>query len=313
MALFSKKTRKKIVTAAFAAVLIFCLVIELGQYIPALGIPSWDELFANADLSSTPVVPDGECQVYFIDVGNADSILIRQGETNALIDAGERGDGDDVLAYLRAQGVKKLDLVIATHPHADHIGGMADVIDAIPVDKFVMSFMPEDETPTSATYLNMLETLDEKNVPVEEAVPDTVYTLGTARLTVLAPLSSSDEANNISVVTRLTFGERSFLFMGDAETDVEKELLKSGKPLSADVIKVGHHGSDTSSSQAFLMKVNPDVAVIPCGKGNSYGHPHEETLTRLSKMDVTIYRSDVNGHVAVTTDGGDYLAVSTQY
>ena len=123
MALFSKKTRKKITAAVAAAVLIFCLIIELGQYFPGLGIPSWDELFANADLSSTHVIPDGELQVCFIDVGNADSILIRQGETNALIDAGERGDGDDVLAYLNAQGVKKLDLVIATHPHADHIGG----------------------------------------------------------------------------------------------------------------------------------------------------------------------------------------------
>ncbi len=313
MALFSKKTRKKITTAVAAAVLIFCLVIELGQRVPGLGIPSWDELFANADLSSTHVIPEGELQVCFIDVGNADSILIRQGEANALIDAGERGDGDDVLAYLNAQGVKKLDLVIATHPHADHIGGMADVIDGIPVDKFVMSFMPEDETPTTATYLDMLEALDEKNVPVEEAVPGMTYTLGTAQLTVLAPLAPSDEANNLSVVTRLTFGKRRFLFMGDAETDVEKLLLSSDASLSADVIKVGHHGSDTSSSQTFLARVNPAYAVIPCGKGNSYGHPHEETLTRLSKMGVGVYRSDVNGHIAFTTDGDDYLSVSTQY
>lgn len=313
MALFSKKTRKKIYTAVAAAVLIFCLVIELGQRIPGLGIPSWDELFTNADLSSTPVIPDGELQVCFIDVGNADSILIRQGEVNALIDAGERGDGDDILSYLSAQGVRKLDLVIATHPHADHIGGMADVINAIPIDKFVMSFMPEDETPTTATYLSMLEALDEKSVPVEEAIPGKAYTLGTAQLTVLAPLFESNEANNVSVVTRLTFGERSFLFMGDAETEVEKELLLSGRVLSADVIKVGHHGSDTSSSQAFLTRVDPDYAIIPCGKGNSYGHPHDEVLTRLSKMGVTVYRSDVNGHISFTTDGGDYMAVSTQY
>ncbi len=311
MALFSKKTRKKIVAAVAAAVLIFCLVIELGQLVPSLGIPGWDDLFAGADLSSTPVTPEGELQVYFIDVGNADSILIRQGEVNALIDAGERGDGDDVLAYLNAQGVKKLDLVIATHPHADHIGGMADVINGIAIDKFVMSFMPKDETPTTATYLNMLTALDEKNIPVEEAKPGAVYMLGTAQLTVLAPLSESDEANNISVVTRLTFGERSFLFMGDAETDVEKELLTSGKPLSADVIKIGHHGSDTSSSQAFLTKVDPDHAVIPCGKGNAYGHPSADVLSRLEKMGITIYRADVHGHIAFATDGKN-LTISTQ-
>ena len=311
MALFSKKTKKKIIAAVSAAVLIFCLVIELGHLVPSLGIPGWDELFANANLSSSPVTPEGELHVYFIDVGNADSILIRQGEVNALIDAGERGDGDDVLAYLNNQGVKKLDLVIATHPHADHIGGMADVIDGITIDKFVMSFMPEDETPTTATYLNMLEALDNKSVPVEEAKPGTVYTLGTAQLTVLAPLSESDEANNISVVTRLTFGERSFLFMGDAETEVEKELLTAGRPLSADVIKLGHHGSNTSSSQAFLSKGDPDYAIVPCGNGNSYGHPHDEVLTRLDKMDVDIYRADVHGHIAIATDGKD-LTISTQ-
>ena len=311
MSLFSKKTRKKIIAAVSAAVLIFCLVIELGQLVPSLGIPGWDELFANADLSGAPVTPEGELQVYFIDVGNADSILIRQGEVNALIDAGERGDGDDVFAYLNRQGVKKLDLVIATHPHADHIGGMADVIGGITIDKFVMSFMPEDETPTTATYLNMLTALDEKNVTVEEAKLGTEYALGTARLTVLGPLSESDEANNVSVVTRLTFGERSFLFMGDAETDVEQELLTSGRLLSADVIKVGHHGSNTSSSQAFLSKVDPDFAIVPCGKGNSYGHPHDEVLTRLDKMDVEVYRADVHGHIAIATDGKN-LTISTQ-
>ena len=313
MALFSKKMRKKIYTAVTAAVLIFCLVIQLGQLVPSLGIPGWDELFADADLASTHVIPDGELQVCMIDVGNADSILIRQGEANALIDAGERGDGDDILAYLNAQGVTKLDLVIATHPHADHIGGMTDVINGIAIDQFVMSFMPQEETPTSVTYLSMLEALDEKNVPVEEAIPGTIYTLGTAQLTVLAPLMSSDEANNISVVTRLDFGKRSFLFMGDAETEVEKALLASGKPLSADVIKVGHHGSDTSSSQAFLTMVDPDVAFIPCGKGNSYGHPHGEVITRLTEMGVSVYRSDVNGHISIVTDGNDYLNVSTQY
>ncbi len=311
MALFGKKTKKKLYAVLAAAVVIFCLVIELGQLVPSLGISGWDDLFANARLSASSVTPEGELQVFFIDVGNADSILIRQGEVNALIDAGERGDGDDVLAYLNQQGVKKLDLVIATHPHADHIGGMTEVIEGIPIDRFVMSFMPEDETPTSATYLNMLTALDEKSIPVEAAKPNTIYTLGTAQLTVLAPLSESNEANNISVVTRLTFGERSFLFMGDAETAVENELLYSGSPLSADVIKIGHHGSNTSSSQAFLSKVAPEYAIIPCGEGNSYGHPHEKVLSRLETMGVTIYRADVHGHIAIATDGNT-LNFSTQ-
>ncbi len=138
-----------------------------------------------------------------------------------------------------------------------------------------------------------------------------MYPLGTAQLTVLGPLSETDEANNISVVTRLTFGERSFLFMGDAEKDVEKELLQSGRTLSADVLKVGHHGSNTSSSQAFLSVVDPDIAIVPCGKGNSYDHPHAEVLSRLEKLGATIYRADVHGHISIVTDGKN-LDVSTQ-
>lgn len=311
MARKRKSKKSKLYSVVAAAICLFCLVIELGQYIPSLGIPDWDELFTSVGLSNTNVTPEGELQVYFIDVGNADSILIRQGEANALIDAGERGDGDDVLAYLQRQGVTKLDLVIATHPHADHIGGMTDIINALPIDKFVMSFMPEAKTPTGATYLNMLTALDEKSVAVEEAIPGAVYALGTARLTVLAPLAESNEENNISVVTRLTFGERSFLFMGDAETDVEELLLVSGRPLTADVLKVGHHGSNTSSSVAFLRCVSPTYAIIPSGVGNSYGHPNEDVLSRLSELGAQIYRSDVHGHIAVTTDGKT-LDISTE-
>ncbi len=311
MALFGKRTRKKLIAAVVAAVVIFCVVVEIGQFVPGLGIPSWDDLFAMANLSNSSVTPEGELHVYFLDVGNADSILIRQGKVNALIDAGERGDGDDILEFLNTQGVDKLDLVIATHPHADHIGGMADVINAIPIDRFVMSFMPEDETPTSATYLDMLTALDNKRVPVEEAKVGAVYTLGTAQLTVLSPITESDEANNISVVTRLTFGERRFLFMGDAEKEVEKQLLTSLSALSADVIKVGHHGSDSSSLPSFMEKVNPQFAVIPCGQGNSYGHPHTKTLSLLDTMGVRVYRSDVHGHILMTTDGKQ-LQISTQ-
>ncbi len=311
MAKSRKITKRKLYTALACALAIFCLVITVGQLFPSLGIPSWDDVFTRAGFAGESVAPQGELQVHFIDVGNADCILIRQGDVNALIDAGERGDGDEILAYLREQGVAKLHLVIATHPHADHIGGMTKVLKEMPVEKFVMSFMPEDETPTTATYLNMLEVLDEKAIPVEEAKPDAVYSLGTARLTVLAPLEESDNANDISVVTRLTFGERSFLFTGDAEVPVEKAVLASGRTVKSDVLKIAHHGSDTSSSSAWLDRVSPHYVVIPCGEGNSYGHPHKETLERLEQRYVTVYRADVCGHIVFTSDG-KILTVSTQ-
>ncbi len=305
------KQQRRLITVFIAAFLLFCLIIELGQLVPSLGIPSWDALFTSAGFSGQSVTAEGELQVHFIDVGNADSILIRQGEVSALIDAGERGDGDKIYEYLRKQGVNELDLVVATHPHADHIGGMTKIIENMPVGTFLMSFMPPENTPTSSTYLSMLEALDDKNIPVKEATPDAVYTIGTAQLTVLAPLEPSDNANNISVVTRLTFGQRCFLFTGDAETAVEKAILTSGRTVKADVLKVGHHGSNTSSSLAWLKRVAPSYAVVPCGVGNSYGHPHVEVLERLEELGTSVLRADVAGHIVFTSDGKS-LTVSTQ-
>jgi beta-lactamase superfamily II metal-dependent hydrolase len=254
---------------------------------------------------------EGELEVHFIDVGNADCTLVRQGDHTLLVDAGERGDGDDILEYLREQGVTKLDLVVATHAHADHIGSMADVLQALPVGRFLLAYMPEEETPTTATYLNMLEALDNKQIPTDEAKPNAVYEIGDARLQVLAPLQESKDTNDMSVVTRLTFGNHVFLFTGDAGTDVEKDMLQAGHTLQADVLKVGHHGSDTSSSEAFLKRVAPNYAMIPCGEGNSYGHPHKEILQRLNALGATIYRSDLHGDVVFTTDGSN-LSVHTE-
>ena len=228
---------------------------------------------------------------------------MRQGESNLLIDAGERGDSEEILEYLSRHGVSKLDLVVATLAHADHIGSMAKVIDALPVGRFVMAYMPEAETPTTATYLDMLEVLDEKAVPIDEAKPGTVYEVGTARLQVLAPLEESGDANDMSVVTRLTFGEKAFLFTGDAGTEVEKELQASGYPLRADVLKVSHHGSTTGNSKAFLQAVAPSYAVITCGEDNSYGHPHREVLLLLNQLETQVYRCDTHGHVVFTSDG----------
>ncbi len=308
----SRKTKKRrLYTVIIGVIVLFCLVMELGRLVPTLGIPSWDDLYAAAGLAGEQVTPQGELQVHFIDVGNADCVLIRQGEANALIDAGERGDGEAILRYLREQGVKQLDLAIATHPHADHIGSMAQVVEAFPPKKLVMSFMPESATPTTTTYLSMLQALDAHQVPVEEAKPGAVYALGTARLTVLAPLETSDNANDISVMTRLTFGDNSFLFTGDAEVPVEKAVLASGRPVQADVLKVAHHGSDTSNSSAWLARVSPSAAVIPCGTGNSYNHPHKEVLQRLEKQGTAIYRTDVSGHIVFKSDGKT-LAVKTQ-
>lgn len=292
-----------------AAVLLVCVVLlEIGQRYPQSGLPGWDTLYAWAGLDDGTPAPEGTLEVHAIDVGNADSLLISQGDRHMLIDAGEKGDGDTVVSYLRQHGVERLDLVIATHPHADHIGGMATVIRSIPIDRFIMATMPQGSTPTSKVYRDMLTALDEQNVTVTEAEPEAVYRLGSAQVTLLAPLEETDEPNDMSVVSRVDFGKRSFLFMGDAEKNVEKLMLERYPDLHADVIKVGHHGSSTASTDAFIAAVAPRYAIVTCGEGNSYGHPHKEAIAVLQKYGVEIWRCDTDGSIRFSTDG-DTLSV----
>ncbi len=294
------KKSKRIVLSLLGAFLALLLIAEIGTY---FGLPNWRELIdgpANLGHSS---LPEGHLDVHFIDVGNADCILVRQDDAAMLIDAGERGDAEEIVSYLRKEKVEKLQLVIATHPHADHIGSMADVIETFEIDNFLMTFMPEEETPTTKVYLDMLEALDAKDVPVTEVLPGDSFALGEAKVEILAPIDEDDDPNAMSVVSRVSFGETAFLFMGDAEKAVEKDILASGRSVKADVLKVGHHGSNTGSTEAFLEAVSPEYAVLTCGAGNSYGHPHEEVLLRLSQHKVSVYRSDVNGTVRFISDG----------
>ena len=290
----SKRKKKKLVKYLFTILAaVVCFIVGV--------IGDWDKIGDNLGLSQPAVTAEGKLEVHFIDVGNADCILVRQEDKTMLIDAGERKSKTTLQHHFDTYGVEKFDLVIATHPHADHIGGMQYVLDNYPVERFVMSYM--DEPPTTASYENMLECLLEKDIPVDEAKPGAVYELGTARLQILAPYESDEEANNVSVVTRLSFGDKSFLFTDDAETTVEKQLISGEYAIKADVLKMGHHGSNTSNSTAFLRQVAPDFAVITCGKNNSYGHPHQEVIDRLDGQRVEAYRTDIHGHIVFTTDG----------
>lgn len=297
------KKHKKLAYSLLALAFVIILLVEL--------LVGWRQVMIWTGFTPSPVTVEGEMEVHFIDVGNADSILVRQGDKNLLIDAGERGDVDDILTYFEQHGIYHLDMVIATHPHADHIGAMDQVIKNLPISKFVMSFMPEEATPTTATYEKMLTALDQKNVVVEEAKPGAVYELGEARVQILAPLKETEETNDMSVVTRVTFGQHAFLFTGDAGTAVEKQLLNSDFDLKADVLKVSHHGSTTGNSDKFLKKVAPIYAVIPCGSDNDYGHPHQEIIDRLNKRKIPFYRADVYGDIVITSDG-NALTIKTE-
>lgn len=307
---YTKKQKKFLYALALVAIAI-CLVVELIGMIPGVSFNGWSDVGIALGLTPSPVTPEGELEVHFLDVGNADCILVRQGDQTMLIDAGEADDQERILKYLQQHGVQKLDLVIATHPHADHIGSMAAVIKQYPIGRFVMSFMTDESTPTTRVYTKMLEALDSCGVTVDEAVPGTEYALGTARVQLLAPFEAVDEANDVSVVCRLSFGNRAFVFTGDAGKGVEKQMLDSSYTLRADVLKLSHHGSTSGNSELFLYEVNPQYAVITCSEGNSYGHPHQEVVNRLLRQDIQSYRSDIHGVIVFTTDG-DALTVETE-
>lgn len=311
MASKRKMTKKRMMRNIAIVVAIICLAVELVSYIPGISFNGWSDISAALGLTNPPVTAEGELEIHFIDVENADCIFVRQQDKTLLIDAGESTTFDRVERYLEDYGVDHLDLVIATHPHADHIGGMPSVLQRFSVGEFIMSFMPEDATPTTRTYIRMLELLDEKEIPVREAKVGDIYELGTARLQILGPIEETDEKNDMSVITRLTFGDRAFLFTGDAESGVEKQLVNSGYPLSADVLKLGHHGSKTSSSSLFLKAVSPQCVIATCGAENDYGHPHREVLQRLESMGITLYRADVSGNIVITSDG-ETFKVSTE-
>lgn len=246
-----------------------------------------------------------------MDVGNADAILVKNGGKTLLIDAGENGDGDHVVTYLRRQGVQSLNYVIATHPDADHIGGMDVVVDEIDVEKFIMPIMPQSITPTTRTYIDLLQSLERNNVGITEAAPGSDYALGNARFTLLGPLEEHNSSNDMSAICRVDFGDNRFLFMGDAEREAENSLLKEKADIKADFIKLGHHGSKSSSQQTFLQEVGPRYAAICCGAGNAYGHPHKNTLQLLKRLNIEYYRSDLNGNIILTSDGRE-ITVETE-
>ena len=245
------------------------------------------------------ITPSEDLKVHFLDVGQGDSIFIELPTNETiLIDASIKDASNKIINSLRDENVSKIDYVFATHPHSDHIGGMTAVIKAFDIGQI---YMPKAVT-TTKTYENLLLTIKDKNLKIKAAkAGNTIIDTDDLKLVVLAPNQDSYESlNNYSIVLKLTYKEKSFLFMGDAETLSEKEITGD---VQADVLKVGHHGSRTSTSQAFLNKVNPSYAVISVGLNNDYKHPHQEVIDHLEKKNIKIYRTDQNGDIIFTTDG----------
>lgn len=262
------------------------------------------------DTTPTTIVPGKKLIVSYIDVGQADSILIQiPNGKNVLIDAGNNGDSSAITSYLKKQGVSKLDIVIATHPHEDHIGSMDAIINTFDIGQIIM---PKKDS-TTDTYKALITAIQNKGLKITEAKAGLQLELGSeVSALLMAPNSAGyDDVNNFSAVLKLSYGSNTFLFEGDAQEPSETEMINAGFNLKADVLKVGHHGSNTSSSTAFLAKVQPKYAVISVGKDNSYGHPSSATLSNLLKAGAEVFRTDESGTIIAESDGTNVTITKT--
>jgi len=254
------------------------------------------ELFKNKNYSINP----NEMKVHFIDVGQGDAILVQVNDKNLLIDSGSKSEKKKLTNYLDSIYIPQFDYVIATHPHEDHIGNMSYIINNYKIINF---YSPKVQNNTLA-FESMAEVLARKNIKIKVLKSNnSSINLGENTLVeVLSPnLDSYDNLNNYSAIIKISYGNNSFLFTGDAEESIEKELLSKSFNLKSDLLKIGHHGSSTSTSESFLQKVNPKITIISVGKDNSYGHPTKATLVKIKNT--RVYRTDLDGSIVITSDG----------
>lgn len=292
--------KAQLITVIIFGVIALCTVVFEKDYF---------NTFINSYSSSASAV-QGNLEVSYLDVGQGDSAYIRVNDYDILIDAGPRSDSDRLLAQLKAKNIDDFEMIIATHPHEDHIGGMADVFNQYDVESFYMPSV----THTTKTFENMIKAVANEGIKVQTIKEGMQFDLGNgAKIDVYSPIYESyEEFNDYSPIMKLTFGETELIFTGDAEAHAEADVVaKYPSDLKADVLKFGHHGSSTSSTEEFLQSVSPDYGIISCGVDNKYGHPHKETLNKISKFNIKSYRTDTQGQITLISDGKN-ISITTE-
>lgn len=252
----------------------------------------------NTKETKNNTIVDSTLEIYFFDVGQADSILIKEKDYTTLIDGGNQSDGENLVKYLQEElNINDIDILVGTHPHEDHIGGLPDIISSLSIGKI---YLP-NATTTTKIFEKLLDTIAEKNYKITVPKVDEEINLNNMNFKVLYTGTDESDLNNTSIVLKLEYGKTSYLLTGDATDKTEEKILD--KDIEADVLKVGHHGSSYSSTEAFLNKVNPQYAIIQVGKDNKYNHPTKTTLDKLKEKNIKIYRTDEDSTIKLTSDG----------
>lgn len=291
-----------------ASVVLFCII---AACMPGGASNSWRKVFTFFGLNDFSACADSSpLSIHILDVGKADSILVECRGKYMLIDGGTVDRGDDVTAYLKRRRVNTLDYVVNTHPDDDHIGGLKQVLQNYSVKNYFAPDIPEKLIPSTTEYKDVQSVLKTKRLSTVHPKAGDYYHMGDLLIQVLGPINPGNSTNNNSIILRLTFGTKHFLFMGDAEKEEENTLLSSGLDISADVLKVGHHGSGNSTTQEFLMAVKPKYSAISVGYDTNK-LPKLATLKRLSEVGTSIYRTDVSGILIFMSDGKS-ISVKTQ-
>lgn len=309
----SKRKNNKISKLITTIILITAVIIScIITFFPGKVFPSWNDIFRKAGLNETADISGFPFSAHFISVGQADCELIISDDKTILIDSGEVNSYLKINAYLQSQNVTEIDYFILTHGHSDHIGSAKDIIENYKINNIIMTKYSNENMPDTNLYNEFLTAVSNSSAKAYAAVPGDEYKItDDCKFTIIAPNDDYKEINNSSVVVRVDYKDKSFLFQGDAEKKSEKDILKQDFNLNADVIKLGHHGSKTSSTDDYLDAVNPTFAIISCGVNNQYNLPSEETIQKLNDRKIQFCRTDVNGTIVIATDGNE-LYMSTE-